>query len=179
MKKTFILIVILLLLCGCNEEQQSGRLGRPIHSTALEVGKVYTLSMSTVMTAGTDAMFTVAGGAIEIIGMFGQCTTNMGSNPGDLDIMVDATAGATYDGDFTTAVTIDAMVAGDTIKWGTTTAGESVLVPTTLTMANLTPISWFCPAGVITQTITSTGTGAIKWYMTFRPLEPGVTVTPM
>jgi len=145
--------------------------------SVLEVGKVYSISMSSVMTGATDQMFTVAGGAIEIISMFGQVTTNMGSNPGDLDIAIDATAGATYDGDFTTAVTIDAAVAGDVIKWGTTTAGESVLVPTTLTMASLTQISWFCPAGEIEQNITSTGTGAIKWYMTFRPLEPGVTVT--
>lgn len=141
----------------------------------LEVGKVYTRTMSTVMTGTTDQMFTVAGGNIEIISFFGQCTTAMASNPGDMTIEVDATDGTDYDNDFSTTVTIDTVGAGDLITF-TSAVSEGVLTFVANQNAGNT-LSWFCPPGEIEQLLTSTGTGAVEWFMTFRPLEPGVTVT--
>lgn len=142
---------------------------------ACEVGKAYTVTMSTVMTATTDQMFTVAGGPIEIISLFGQCTTAMGGNPGDMTIEIDATDGTNYDNDFSTTVTIDTVGAGDVITF-TNAISEGVLTFVANQNAGQT-LSWFCPEGEIEQTLTSTGTGAVEWFMTFRPLVVGVSVT--
>ncbi len=143
----------------------------------LKVGKLYTVSMISAMTASTDDMFDVLGGPIEIVTLFGLITTVIGGAPGDINIEIDATT-ATQDADFSTAVTLADSLLGDTITFATTTAAESVLVASANVNANLTQLSWFCPIGMIEQGLTSTGSGAITWYMSFRPLVPGVTVTP-
>jgi len=138
------------------------------------LGRVYSIKNEDVLINGaTKDVFTVADGAIEIIGYSGQCTTILGS-PGTTKVGVDATAGLAYDADFSTGVNCDSVTEGDVITFHTTTSGESVLNPTTGVNAG-DPLSWFCPAGVILNTHTSS-TGAITWYMTFRALDSGVSV---
>lgn len=138
-------------------------------------GDVRTISMSTVMTATTDQMFTVSGGPIEIVSLFGQCTTLMASNPGDMKINIDATDGTDYDNDFTTAVTIDTVGAGDVITF---TNAVSVSVLTFVANQNASQtLSWFCPEGEIEQTLTNTGTGAVEWFLSYRRLTPRSRIT--
>ena len=143
----------------------------------LEVGKIYTRQMTSNFLAATDQMYTVAGGAIEIISLFGQITVVVAGTPGDMAIQIDATAGtAEYDAIFAPAVTITDGLLGDVIVF-TDTIDSSTLTPTANKNAGQN-LSWFCPAGEIELTLTSTGTGNVLWYMSFRPLEAGVTVTP-
>jgi hypothetical protein len=149
-----------------NETEGSG--------THLEIGKVYTRTMSSVMTGTTDQMYTVAGGDIEIISMFGECTTAL-VGVGNLSLEIDATAGTDYDNDFSTAVDVSGIGAGDVARF-TNVIDEGVLDPTSNVNAGQT-LSWFCPPGEIEQTLSSAGNaGVIQWHMTFRPLEEGVTV---
>ena len=136
---------------------------------------VFTATMSSVVTGGTDQMFTVAGGRIEIISLFGECTTAMASSPGDMKIFLDATSGSDYDRDFSTTVTVDSLGAGDLIRF-TNAIDEGVLDLTANTGAGQT-LSWFCSPGEIEQIITSTGTGNVTWYMSYRKLEPEAVVT--
>ncbi len=137
---------------------------------------VRTVTMTSVVTATTDQMFTVSGGPIEIVSLFGQCTTLMASNPGDMKINVDATDGTDYDNDFTTAVTIDTVGAGDVITF---TDAVSVSVLTFVANQNAgQDLSWFCPEGEIEQTLTNTGTGNVEWFMSYRRLVPAARVTP-
>ncbi|MHC4121935.1 MAG: right-handed parallel beta-helix repeat-containing protein [Planctomycetota bacterium] len=145
--------------------------------TALEVGKTYVrVSSAASVAASAVDLFDVLGGPIEILAMWGHCTTVMASNPGALSLIIDATDGDS-DADFTTAVNIDALGKGDTVKMENVAAvGESVIVITANENAAM-PISWFCPIGMIEQKTASTGTGDITWYMVFRPLVDGVTVT--
>ena len=145
--------------------------------SVLEPGKTYVREVIAGVAASTDDLFLVAGGPIEIISFFGLITTVIGGAPGDINIEIDATT-ATQDADFSTAVTLTDALLGDTITFATVTAGESVLVANANVNASLSPLSWFCPIGTIESATTSTGTGAITWYMTFRPLTAGVTVTP-
>ena len=144
-----------------------------IQGSSLEVGKTYVMSSATVVSGATDNIFTVAGGRIEIISMFGECTTVIGT-VGATDIYVDATAGSDYDADFSTAVDIDALGAGDTITFSNAIS-EGVLTFVANQGAGQ-PLSWYCPAGILIVDPTTTSTGAITWWMTFRPLEEGVTV---
>lgn len=137
-------------------------------------GRVYTIKNTGVlMNAATMNVFTITGGAIEILSYFGQCTVDFAA-PGNFTVGVDATLGVNYDADFSTTVDADAIDVGDVVTFHTTTAGESVLDPTVNVNAG-DQLSWFCPAGVVLHTHT-TSAGAATWYMTFRVLDAGVTV---
>ena len=136
---------------------------------------VQTISMSTVMTAQTDQMFTVSGGPIEIVSLFGQCTTAMASDPGAMTIKIDATDGTDYDNDFSTSVSVNTLGAGDVITF-TNAISEGVLTFVANQNAGQT-LSWFCPEGEIEQYTASTGTGAIEWFMSYRKLSPDAVVT--
>ena len=142
----------------------------------LLVGQVYSLSKEAVCTGATDALFTVAGGAIEIISFFGQVTTIIAGAPGNVSIdLLSSETGTTHDLDFTAVVALADNLFGDVIKFDALSGGENAGEATVNTGAGI-PLSWFCPVGVIQQTLSSTGTGNVTWYMSFRPLVTGVTV---
>ncbi len=134
-----------------------------------------TISMTSTLAGTRDQMFTVTGGRIEIVSLFGECTTAAGS-PGNTKIQVDATAGTDYDNDFSTTVNIDALGAGDVITF-TNAVSEGVLTFVANQNAGQT-LSWFCSPGEI-ELNTQTGgtTGTIVWYMTYRRLERAARVT--
>ena len=151
-----------------NETEGSG--------TALVVGQTYVrVSNELLITNAARDMFDVLGGSILITSMFGVCTNGLGGTPGVLDLWVDAGT-ATYDSDFTTAVSCNSVVLGGFITFEQVTAGERVLVVTDA-VAAAEPVSWYCPIGMIEQRTNTTGTGGFTWYMTFIPLVDGVTVT--
>ena len=130
---------------------------------------VRTVTMSSVMTATTDSMFTVSGGPIEIISLFGQCTTLIASAPGNMTITVDADDGTDYDNTFSVAVDIDTLGAGDVV-----TFSSAISVGAGTFVANQNAgqtLSWFCPEGIIIQNTASTGTGVIEWFMSYRRLS--------
>ena len=137
---------------------------------------IRTVTMDSLLNPATDDMFTVTGGRIEIVSLFGECTTSIGT-VGTTDIYLDATAGAAYDRDFCTAVNIDALVAGGIVTF-TNAVSEGVLTFATKEGAGQT-LSWFCSPGVIILDPTTAGsTGAITWYMSYRRLENASRVTP-
>ena len=133
---------------------------------------VRTISMSTVMTGQTDQMFTVSGGAIEIISMFGQVTTIIASTPGNITIEFDSAVDPNYDAGFSIAVALANGSLGDVITFGAITNSENAGILTVNENASY-PLSWFCPIGEIEQKLSGTGTGVIKWYMSYRKLESG------
>lgn len=138
------------------------------------VGQVRVITKSSVMTGTTDDLFDVQGGAIEIISFAGQVTTAMAGNPGDMSIEYDADAGAAYDGDFSTSVTVDTAGEGDWLRFSN--AIDEGVLDLTANVGAGQSLHWFCPEGMIEQTLTSTGTGAVKWYMIYRILDPGTRV---
>lgn len=137
---------------------------------------VRTISMSTVMTAGTDQMFTVSGGAIEIVSMFGQVTTIIASTPGNVSIEFDSAVNANYDAGFSIAVALANGSLGDVLTFGAITNSENAGILTANENASF-PLSWFCPVGEIEQKLSGVGTGAVKWYMSYRKLDPEAVVT--
>ena len=134
---------------------------------------VFTITTTSVMTSATDDLFDVDGGAIEIISMFGQVTTTLSCV--DLSLEYDADDDPNYDGDFTTAVDVNGVGAGDILRF-TNAIDEGVVDPTVNVGAGQ-PLSWFCPEGMIEQTVTSGLSGAIKWYMSYRKLDGEANVT--
>lgn len=145
--------------------------------TSLIKGQTYvSVSAAASVAAAAVDLFVVAGGPIEIISMFAVCGTAMASNPGACSVWCDATTGD-QDADLTTAVNIDSVGAGDVITFHTVTGGEMTLDPTVNVNAGI-QFSAYAPIGTIEQKTASTGTGTLVWYITYRPLVDGVTVTP-
>ena len=146
-------------------------------ANAPPVGLIAGQTYGAVMTATsqTDDLFDVSGGAIIITSFTGIVTTQIGGVGNTIAIDFDADAGF-IDSDFSTAVETNGDVVGTRYLFSNAT--ESVLTPVSDTAGNTNPMgNWFCGEGMIEQTASGATTGAIKWYMTFIPLEEGVTVT--
>jgi hypothetical protein len=144
--------------------------------SALIPGRTYALSSSTTFAASPDTMYTVAGGRIIITGLFAELAADAAGSPGTLQVSNNATAGAAWDRTFSTAVNVDAWAQGDLLKF-TNLIDQGVLNFTANVGAGQT-LSWMASPGLIEQLLGSTGSGGpIAWYMTFIPLESGVTVT--
>lgn len=125
--------------------------------------------MTSTLAGTTDQLFTVTGGRIEIVSLFGECTVAAGT-PGNTLIQLDATASSDYDREFSTTVDIGALGVGDVIRFSNA-MDEGVLDLTANVSAGQT-LSWFCSPGEIELNTAAGTTGAIVWYMTYRRLEP-------
>ncbi len=144
--------------------------------TLLEIGKSYTLSMTSTFI--DDTLFTVANGPILITSLVGEITTVSQTQANDIEIQLDADNG--FDFDFSTAVEITGDLDGDRYTFDNT-ATESVLTPCTGADGGSagTMVHWYCPPGLILiNSVQASHSGNILWYMTFTPLAEGVTVTP-
>jgi hypothetical protein len=126
------------------------------------------ISMTSTLAGTTDQLFTVTGGPIEIVGFFGECTTAAGS-PGNTLIQLDATTGSDYDREFSTTVNIDALGAGDVVRFSN--AIDEGVLDLTANVGAGQPLSWFCSPGEIELNTAAGTTGAIVWYMSYRRLD--------
>jgi hypothetical protein len=143
--------------------------------TSLKVGQTYVRSMTSL--AIDDDLFDVSGGSILITSFTGVVTTVMQAQANAIEIVLDADD--TYDYDFTTAVETNADAAGTRYVFDNT-ATESVLTPCEGADGGAagTMVHWLCAEGMIElNAAQGAQTGGVKWFMTFIPLEEGVTVT--
>lgn len=161
---------------------KDGVMGRGGPSTAqadvsdaqLVPGRTYSL-VKTDGIAGDDDLFLISGGAISITSLVGYITEDIGIAC-TMTIELDH---ADQDFEFTDAVDIQSGVDGGRIVF--TNANVSTL--TLLALGNdigstSLMMPWFSPAGMIeSDSSDADTTGTIRWYMTFIPLEPGVSVT--
>ena len=136
---------------------------------------VRTVTMDSLFTVDPGQMFTVSGGPIEIVSLFGECTTAIGT-VGSTVIQLDATAGSDYNRTFSTSVDIDALAVGDLVRF-TNAIDQGVLNIDANAGAGQT-LSWMCSVGEIELNPTTTSTGAVTWYMSYRRLVPAARVTP-
>ena len=172
MNKIFVFAVICLIIVACLFP-----FIRPAQAVVRSYDQdVRTISMTSAMTANADQMFTVSGGAIEIISMFGQVTTIIASTPGNVSIILDSAVDPNYDADFSIVVALANGSLGDVITFGALTNQENAGLLTGNENAGQ-PLSWFCPVGEIEQKLSGTGTGAVKWYMSYRRLDREAVVT--
>jgi len=140
-------------------------------------------SIAKTATAATDDLFLVANAPIEITGFYGVVITAIGATSSTCEIECDVTAGTAYDLDFSTAVDLASATEGASIMFvsdnSETETAESVLILDSGFSANGFG-RWFCQPGMIEQKMSAQdNTGAIIWYMTYRPMiaTSGVTAT--
>lgn len=130
---------------------------------------------SKVATGTDDDLWDVVGGDIEIFTLYGIVTTVIGATATTCEIQIDNDLGASYDHDFSTAIEITLAAEGAAFVFDNT-IGESVMATNTGLASSM--VRWYCPEGMVEQNMsTADNTGAITWYMTYAPLETGVTVT--
>ena len=129
----------------------------------------------------TQDLLAVTGGPILITHMWGLVDVLIGANVTTCKIVVDVTAGAAWDYELSTAVAITADVAGTMYVF--TDANPSVLTPLTPVASGGSTLMapWICQEGMLEQTMSADPGGAvgdhISWYISYKPLVSGITVT--
>lgn len=124
--------------------------------------------------AGSDDLFTIAGGPILVTELVGIVTTEIGGAANcHIDMVVTEPAGTVA---LSTDVAIDADAAGTSYTFTVATPG--VLTPTTAGALDQVPrIAWLCPVGTIKAHCSAAQTGNIKWYLVYKPLSASSAVS--
>ncbi len=127
--------------------------------------------------ASSQNLFDVAGGPILITSLVCYVTQEIDSNVATVKIIVDRDDGAA-DTEFTTAVSVETDVLG-TI-WVFSGVNPAVLTPLTPGASGTgnAQVPWFCPEGMVETVFSAVNLqGSITYYLTWKPLKAGVTVT--
>lgn len=127
-------------------------------------------SQTTIATAN---LFAVAGGPIEVQAIVGVVTNTIQTQADSIKLLVDPTAPDT-DTDLCAAVEINADAIGTVYTITGTFA--NAMIPTTAGVVATTATKFIVPIGMIELNGTASNTGTIVWYLTYKPLAPGVTV---
>lgn len=154
-----------------------GLLGRTATSEAIDVYAPRTVVSAAAVMVNGNTIFTVAGGPIEIIHLMSVCVTANDATASTLQYFV---AHATL-GDVTISGASGSLAnaaAGSFVTLQKTALNTAPLLATEgATISSTGPSTIIMLAGIIKITIgTGSTTGTWKHYLTYRPLETGVTV---
>jgi hypothetical protein len=124
---------------------------------------------------GDDDLFTIAGGPILVTEFIGYVSTEIGADATTCTIQEAVTAPA-GDVALSTAVAIETDAVGTTYHFTAATPG--VLTAVTAGAFDQLPKNyWLLTPGTVQATFSAATTGAIKWYMVYKPLSPNCVVT--
>ena len=132
-----------------------------------------------LLTGGSVAnIFTITGGPIEVISLVGEITAAVSAHACAMKLIMDPTAGA--DTDMCVTVDINAFVINSWISLDGTIGNAAVqAIPgTALPLGIGMDIPLILPPGTIDMNLANSTptTGAITWYLRYKPLAPGITV---
>jgi hypothetical protein len=130
------------------------------------------------MAQATDTLFTIAGGPIlmlSLVGIFQTVNTAAASTfivqstgtAGNVTVVFGTISGSTSGAAAGTMITLPAS------------SGSAIIVSSTGANLNLLPATgWNIPVGTIQAIVGTAGTaGTVQWFLRYRPLAPGVTIT--
>lgn len=129
----------------------------------------------------TAALYTITGGAILVTGLIGVVTTAIQSSDPVLSLGTAPTVGTAQTSGLATTTVLTSAEAGTLV-----TVADSAGLPTALAVmataakagAVVFPAKPFVvSAGTITWTTGASKTGAMKWYLTYLPLDDGAAVS--
>lgn len=131
--------------------------------------------------SATATLFTVAGGAVMVTGLIGIVTTAIASSDPVLSLGTAPTVGTAQTSGIATTTVLTSAEAGTLITVAASAGLPSGLVVmataakagSTVFLANRFVVS----AGTITWTTGASKTGAMKWYLTYIPLDTGASVS--
>ena len=133
-----------------------------------------------LLTGGTIAdIITIVGGPIEVVALIGEIMTAVSNNACNLSLTMDPAAGA--DTAMCAVVNIQAAVINTWAYITGTIADAMVLaVPgVALPLAIGKDIPLILPPGTVDMTLSNNAptTGAVTWYMRFKPMASGILVS--
>ena len=163
-----------MLLSGNTYSENEGVYGA--QDIGLIPGKEY-VRMMTMAAADSDDLFDIDGGSILITNLMFYTTTDCdGTNT--WTILIDADDG--QDVEFTDAVDVAAVNDGDRIVFSDANPAVLTILAQTANVGSSSLMTgWYCEEGMLeVNNDDSAQAGAFNVYMTFIPLEPGITVTP-
>ena len=157
-------------------------IGADTDSILADTNDVYDWTERTVYVDATVAhdandLFDIDGGDILVTNFVGIVIVAIDANAVDCKILIDRDDTAA-DTELSTAVTITSDVLGTVYVFSN--ANASVLTPLTPGANGSTTLMtpWFVPEGMLEMDLTAPNlTGTIRWYLTYKPLAKGITVT--
>lgn len=149
----------------------------------LQMGNLVTKAAQNLPQSATATLYTVAGGAVLVTSLIGVVTTAIASSDPVLSLGTAPTTGTAQTSGIATTTVLTSAEAGTLI-----TVASSAGLPTGLVAmataakagsAVFTTLadSFVVSAGTITWTTGASKTGALKWYLTYIPLDDGASVS--
>lgn len=130
---------------------------------------------STIPATATQSIFTISGGRILVTGLLGEVTTVIGGVATTLSMVSTPTVGSATT--LTSATAITSREVGALASLPVAGAGGALTVSNAGSLAQFPSAPWVVPAGTIGITTSATTTGAMKWSLTYIPLDDGASVT--
>lgn len=140
-------------------------------------------SMVGIAHGGTD-LFVVSGGPVKIIEIFGIVVTQIQGASILVNYVMDPTspAGNTPFGTDGTALEINGDLVGSLITWDGVIANDLVATANGVAIGMANGSGLVVPAGSLELAAVNAGatakTGDIDFYIRYKPMVPGATVTP-
>jgi hypothetical protein len=125
--------------------------------------------------SGTDDLFTISGGPINILEIMGIVTTNIGAGTTNVKLQITTTTPAATVDMNAGAVDIDADAAGTSYQTINTTGIFTPVTAGYVKEANsfaTLPTTFVAPIGTIKLNSDAARSGVIKWYLRYVPLSP-------
>lgn len=143
----------------------------------LSLGYQVTKAATTLPATTTATLFTVSGGAVMITSLLGIVTTVVQNQACTLALGAVPTVGTSSTTSIATATSIQAKEVGTWVAPQASSGVGGALVVGTNAASSVFGSWWFvASAGTISWTTSATNTGAMKWYLTYIPLDNGASV---
>jgi hypothetical protein len=127
----------------------------------------------TLPATTTQTLFTITGGPVEILDLFGEVTTLVQTQACNFKYSIIDTA-TTTSTDISADLNITAAAVGAFLTLNTTLAGATIKSLGGTSIKNNAQIR--APIGTVICTTNATNTGAVRYQMRYRPLAPGAKV---
>jgi hypothetical protein len=147
----------------------------------LAQGLTVVKAAQTLPQSATATLYTVSGGAVLVTGLIGVVTTVLPASDPVLSLGTAPTVGTAQTSGIATTTVLTSAEAGTLITVGASSGLPAALVVmataakagSAVFLANPFVVS----AGTITWTTGASKTGALKWYLTYIPLDDAAAVS--
>jgi len=133
-----------------------------------------------VLATGQTTAFTISGGPIQVLGIYGICTTAVQAQATSTQLQLTTVSPAATVNVSAAAVDLTGIAVGTSIRHINTTG---ILTPVTAGFVNegnafaTNDTQYFMPPGtLLVNNASASNTGAITWYLRYVPLSSNVTV---
>lgn len=138
----------------------------------LALGTTVLRATSTLPATTSLTIYNVTGGKVLLTSLVGEVTTVVQGQA--TTITINHTVGATTTALSSTAGDLNAAVVGSVVSLTGIANGGS---PVQVGAAGAALCEWVLGVGALKYTTGATSTGAIKWSLTYIPIDDGATVT--